>query len=291
METKSILNLLHTFWESEIIADSLYDFLAARQMNNDLKHSIIEIGKMEHGHANVWSKIAKDIHGVAFQASVYLKFKMSLMKVFSFILPLTIFIHYMEHHERNAILGYSQLLGTYKDDENTRKIITNILKEEIGHQWQMMERIAGKGSYIIRAQEAMPGMATGIIETLGLVIGLLAAHSTTLIIGLTGLIAMIGGTIATMSISYISSRGHHDLHEGRTKELSIKREINPTVLRRELESAFIEKGISHETTRVMLDIIGDDAVVLSNLLRAIRLTTEVLEPKETVKTASTFFII
>ena len=291
MEIRKTLNLLHTFWESEIIAESLYSFLSVRYNDDDLKKSIIEIGKMERGHATIWNKIAKDIHGVSFQASVFLKFKILLMKLLSLVLPFTIFIYYMEHQERNAILEYSKLLETYKDDENTRKIITNILKQEIGHEWQMMEQIADKGSYIARTKEAIPGMTTGILETLGLVIGLLAAHSTTLIIGLTGLIAMISGTIAIMSIVYISSKGHHDLHEGRTQELGIKKELNPTVLRRELENALVEKGVSHETARVMMDIIGDDTVVLSNLIKTIKITGESLEPKESVKTTSIFFVI
>ena len=291
MDKKQTLNLLQIFWTSEIVADNLYSSLAARYNDNKLKKAIIHIGEMERGHAHVWNKIATDVHGVSFHVSIFLKIKILLMKLLSFILPFTIFIHYMEHEERNAILEYSKLLDIYRDNENVRKIIMNIIKQEIGHEWQMMEQIADKGSYIVKFKEAIPGMTTGIIETLGLVIGLLAAHTTTLMIGLTGTIAMISGTIAMMSISYISSKGHHDLHEGRVKEIGIKKEVDPTVLRTELGNALIEKGISSETAKLVIDIIGADTIVLSNLVKTIKITGEALTPKESVKTTGIFFVV
>jgi vacuolar iron transporter family protein len=291
MKKKQTLNLLRIFWISEIVADSLYSSLAARYNDNKLKKAIIHIGEMERGHAHVWNKIATDVYGVSFQTSASLKFKILLMKFLSYILPFTIFIHYMEHEERKAILEYSKLLDAYKDNEDIRKIITNIIKQEISHEWHMMEQIADKGSYIVKFKEAIPGMTTGIIETLGLVIGLLAAHTTTTMIGITGTIAVISGTIAMMSISYISSKGHHDLHEGRVKELSIKKEVDPAVLRRELEYALIDKGISSETARLVIDIIGPDTVALSNLVKTFKITGEALTPGESVKTTGIFFIV
>lgn len=289
--TKETPNLLRSFWSSEIISERLYRFLAANYDDPDQQRDILAIGTMELGHAHVWNKIAKDVHGVSFQVSLVIKFKIVLLKLLSLVLPLTIFIHYLEHGEKKAILDYAGLLEIYKDDEKARTIITNVILQEIGHQWQMMEQIADKRLYIVKVKEAIPGMTAGIIQTLGLVIGLLAAHARTLMIGLTGLIAMIGGVIAEMSVSYISSKGHHDLSEGRDKELTIKKEINPTLLRRELENDLAERGISSETIRIILTNIGDDAGVLSSLVKTIRSTAEALHPKESLKTTGIFFII
>jgi VIT1/CCC1 family predicted Fe2+/Mn2+ transporter len=246
---------------------------------------------MERAHAQVWNKIAKDVHGASFQVSLVIKSKIVLLKLLSLVLPLAIFIHYLEHREKKAILDYAGLLEIYRNDEKTRTIITNVIMQEISHEWHMMEQLADKRLYIAKVKEAIPGMTAGIIETLGLVIGLLAAHARTLVIGLTGLIAMIGGMIAETSVSYISSKGHHDFNEGSNKELDIKREVNPTVLRRELENDLIEKGISSETVRLILDSVGDDAGVLSGLVRTIRNSSEALQPKESLKTTGIFFII
>jgi len=291
MKTERNPSLLHKFWQSEIIANRLYSFLAARCKDNERKEIILKIGKMEQGHATVWSGIAKKSHGAPFRVTLSLRAKILSAKLLSLILPFTIFIHYMEHQERNAILDYSKVLEAYKDDEQTRSIIINMIRQEIGHEWHMMEQIADKESYIAKTREALDAMTVGIIETVGLVIGLLAAHSSTRTIGLTGLIATIGGTIAVISISYVSSKATYDLHEGRTREIHVKRDINPAVLRRELELVLIEKGVGSEIVKAMMEIIGDDTTLLSNLLKSIKLAGEVGVPTEAIKTTGLFFII
>jgi len=239
----------------------------------------------------IWNGIAMKSHGVSFRVSFPLRVKILSAKLLSFILPFTIFIHYMEHQERNAILDYSKLLDAYKDDEPTRAIIINIIRQEIGHEWHMMEQIADKESYIAKTREALDAMTVGIIETVGLVIGLLAAHASTRTIGLTGFIATLGGAIALMSISYVSSTAAYDLHEGRTREIRVKKEVNPAVLKRELEWVLTEKGVGNETVKAMMGIIGDDTTLLSNLLKSIKLAGEVSVPKEAIKTTGLFFII
>ncbi|MGD0229568.1 MAG: VIT1/CCC1 transporter family protein [Syntrophorhabdales bacterium] len=292
MGTKETPSLLRTLWSSEIIAESLYGFLAARYDDDDeRKKSIVTIGKMERWHANVWNKLANDVHAVSFQVSLSIKFRIALAKLLSLLLPLTIFIHYLEHSEKKAILDYAGLLEIYKDDEKAKSIIINVIKQEIGHEWHMMEQIADRKLYIAKIREAIPGMTAGIIETLGLVIGLVAARARTLVIGLTGLIAMLGGMIAEMSISYIASKGHRDLDEGRNKELNIKTEVSPAVLRRELENDLAERRVNNETIRLIMDIVGSDAVVLSSLVKTITTGAHVPHPKESLKTTATFFAI
>jgi VIT1/CCC1 family predicted Fe2+/Mn2+ transporter len=291
MTVEGNLSLLRKYWQSEIVADRLYGFLAARCNDPERKEIIAKIGRMEQGHATVWNRIAEKSHGTAFEVTLFLRLKILLGKLLSLILPFTIFIHYMEHQERNAILEYSKLLDAYTHDEDTRKIITNVIRQEIAHEWQMMEQVADKESYIAKAREALDAMTVGIIETLGLVIGLLAAHASTLTIGLTGLIGAIGGLIAIMSISYVTSKANYDLHEGRNRELHVKKEINPAVLKRELEKALIGNGIGSETVKDIVGIIGDDASILSNLVKSMKSMGEVGEPKEAIQTTGLFFSI
>jgi VIT1/CCC1 family predicted Fe2+/Mn2+ transporter len=285
------LYLLHQYWQSEIIADCLYGFLAARSDNIERKEIITQIGRMERGHATVWNRIAAKYHDVSFDVSLLLRLKILLVKLLSLTLPFTIFIHYMEHSERRAILEYSKLLETYRHDEDTHTIITHIIRQEIAHEWQMMEQIADKESYIAKTREAMDAMTIGIIETLGVVIGLLAAHASTLTIGLTGLIAAIGGLFAIISVSYVSSQANCDLREGKTREMHIKKEINPAVLKSELENALVGKGIRSETVKDIMGIIGDDTSILFTLVKSIRMEGEASEPREAVKTSGLFFII
>jgi rubrerythrin len=134
MNAKETLTLLKTFWSSEIIAEKLYGFLAANYDGTDQKRDILAIGAMEQNHADAWGKIAKDLHGTPSPISLVIRFKIVLLRLLSLILPLTIFIHYLEHDEKKAILDYAGLLEIYKHQEETRAIIANIIMEEIGHQ-------------------------------------------------------------------------------------------------------------------------------------------------------------
>ena len=223
MTVEGNLSLLRQYWQSEIIADSLYRFLAARCNDAGRREIIKKIEQVELGHATVWNRIAEKSHGTRFEGTFSLRLRILQGKLLSLMLPFTIYIHHMEHSERSAILEYSKLLEAYKHDEETRKIITSVIRQEIAHEWQMMEQVADKESYIAKAREALDAMTVGIIETLGLVIGLLAAHASTLTIGLIGLIGAIGGFIAIMSISYVTSKANYDLHEGRNRELHVKK--------------------------------------------------------------------
>ena len=108
----------------------------------------------------------------------------------------------------------------------------------------MMEQIADRKLYIAKVREAIPGMTAGIIETLGLVIGL------------------VGGPCP--DTRHRTDRAHRDvrrldrgnvrllhrveritvtLTRGETKNSTIKTEVSPAVLRRELESDLTEKGV------------------------------------------------
>jgi vacuolar iron transporter family protein len=291
MALEGNLPLLRKYWQSEIIADRLYGFLATRCGDAGRKEIISKIGRMEQGHATVWNRLAAESHGVSFDVSLSLRLKILSAQLLSIILPFTIFIYYMEHEERNAILEYSKLLDAYRHDEDTRKMITNIIRQEIAHEWQMMEQIADKETYIEKTREAMDAMTVGIIETLGLVIGLLAAHASTLTIGLAGFLATIGGLFAIMSTSYVTSKATSDLHEGRTREIHVKRDLNPAVLKRELEKALIGKGIRSETVKEIMKIIGEDTSILSNLVKSIKMAGTAGDPKEAIKTSGLFFII
>ena len=285
-----IPRLLRTFWSSEIVAENLYGFLAKRY-GNEQKKTILEIGRMEHGHGNVWNKLAQESHGVSFRVSLFIRMRIALLKLLSLLLPLTIFVHYMEHEEKKAILDYAGLLAFYRDDPEVETIIINVIRQEIGHEWHMMEQIADRKGYIEKVGEAFPALMAGIVGTLGLVIGLSAARAQTLVIGFTGLIGMFGGMIAEMSVSYVASKNQRDFDEGKHKELGIKTEVSPAMLHRELEKDLIERGTGSETTKLIMDAIGNDTVILSNLVKTIRTSANRPHPHESLKTTATFFAL
>lgn len=58
-----------------------------------------------------------------------------------------------------------------------------------------------------------------------------------------------------------------------------------------LEKELLEKGISNDAVGLILESIGEDAGVLSNLVKTVRTTSGTLDPKESLKTTGVFFVI
>lgn len=291
MKKNNSLKSVKSFWKWELITAKLYGYLADRYSNATEKNTILKLRKMELGHAQIWNKIADSAYSISFEQTILIKFQIYMSKLFALILPLTMFIHYLEHQERQAILQYSFFLESYKENEKVTKMIINVIKEEIGHEWQLMEQLADKTEYIIKAKEAIHGLTAGILETLGLVIGLLAVQTTTSIIGLSGLLAGTGGLIAIITISYVSAKGHYDLHEGKAKELSVKTELHPASLNQELKNALVKQGIGPVTAKNIISAIKDNTAVLSQMVQTIKTGVFAVAPREAAVTTSLFFII
>ena len=154
-----------------------------------------------------------------FQVSLLIKSKIALLKLLSLVLPLTIFIHYLEHREKKAILDYAGLLEIYRDDEKTRTIITNVIMQEIRPSMAHDGTDCGQAIVYREGQGSNTGDDGRHHRNTGTGHWFARGPCKHLSDRTDGLIAMIGGVIAEMSVSYISSKGHHDLNEGGNKEL------------------------------------------------------------------------
>ncbi|OLS32079.1 MAG: hypothetical protein HeimAB125_12550 [Candidatus Heimdallarchaeota archaeon AB_125] len=282
---------LKKFWRLELVASALYVFLARRSKKEKNKE-ILEISKMEQGHANVWNNIARSVYGSDFKKNWFVKLRIQFMKIISVFFPKTIFIHYMELGERNAIIQYAKLMESFSEDSRVQRMIENIIRDEVKHEWHMMESIADKGPYIIRAKEALHGLLAGILETIAVVIGFVAAELDILFIGLATLIASVTGLITILTINYLSHKSHYDIHRGEVASLDAKHEIEPKALKTDLVILLEITGIQQKTAEAIVEIIGDDMVILKNMIRSLKqLEQDHLTPKQAVITVGTFFLI
>lgn len=274
-----------------MVASSLYDFLAKRT-GKDRKKGIHKIAKMEKGHANVWNNISKKGYNHTFKPNFSLKVKILFMKIISFIFPKTIFIHYMELGERNAIIEYTKIREVFRDDPKTLEMIENIIRDEVRHEWEMMELVADKSSYIKRAKEAIHGLIAGILETVAVIVGFIAADLDILFVGLATLIATFTGLITIVTISYLSVKSEFDIHAGEVATIEAKHGIEPKALQNDLEHLLVDNGISFEVAKEVVEVIGDDANVLRNLVRTMKLIESGhITPKEAVITTGSFFLL
>ncbi|NPD88940.1 MAG: hypothetical protein HGN29_09450 [Asgard group archaeon] len=291
MSSEKSFQYLKKFWKLEMVASSLYDFLAKRTTKKR-KRGIEKIAKMERGHANVWNNISQKGFDYSFQPNITLKIRILIMKFISFLFPKTIFIHYMELGERNAIIEYTKIREAFREDKKALEMIENIIRDEVRHEWEMMELVADKSGYIRKAKEAVHGLIAGILETIAVLVGFIAADLDILFVGLATLIATITGLITILTISYLSVKSEYDIHVGEIATIEAKHGIEPRALRTDLEHLLVDHGIAFEMAQEVVEVIGDDPDVLRNLVRTMKLL-EVghITPREALITTGLFFLL
>lgn len=291
MASEKSFQYLKKFWKLEMVASALYDFLA-RRTGKKRKKGIEKIAKMEKGHAKVWNNISKKGYNHEFKLNIFLKIRIFLMKIISFIFPKTIFIHYMELGERNAIIEYAKIREVFRDDKKTLEMIENIIRDEVRHEWEMMELVADKSRYIKRAKEAIHGLIAGILESIAVIVGFIAAELDLLFIGLATLIATFTGLITIVTISYLSAKSEYDIHSGEVATIEAKHGIEPEALQNDLEHLLVDQGIEFEVAQEIIEVIGNDPNVLRNLVRTMKLLEKgQLTPVEAVMTTGIFFLL
>jgi len=290
MEKSEVFELVKDFWEDEMIATELYSFLSKKAPKEKAK-LFKAISAMEKNHAIVWNDVATRTFSVTFKAGIKLKIKTFFMKFLAIILPLTFMIYYLELDERKAVLNYSKILNVFKDDKELYDMVERVIKDEIEHEADLTDLILGETSYLSKTKDAIYGMTDSLVEILALVIGLAGVVYNPLLIGLAGLISSVGGTFSMTSGAYLSTKSQNDIYEGKIKEVDVKEEIDPQSLKNDLKHALVEKGIEYDVSEKLVEIIGDDKRVLSNLVKSLSIEEVITNPKEAAVTTGTYYIL
>lgn len=281
---------LKSFWRDEIVASEVYQFTVKR-VKSEKKETFVKFSKMEKGHSEVWNNVAEREGFGSFHYGPGVKIQVFFMKLLSLFLPLPILVNFLEFQERNAIFKYSKFLDIYHEHKKTRNLIERVIRDEFLHETHMMEMVLDRMSYINRSRQAIHGFTLAIMNIFALLIGLIQIIPDPSTLLITGIITVVSGGFVSFASTFISARGYKDIRDNRVNEIAIKEEIHPEALREDLKNILLEKDISDETTNDILEIIGDDYRVLSNLIRSIRSETGGVPPlTSALVTAGYFFI-
>lgn len=288
--SKEDLEKIKDFWEDEILAMNLYRFLK-RKAKGERKQIFEKLSEMEKGHAEIWKTIAKKFFNVEFKPHLSLKIKILFNKLLALITPLTFMIYYLELDERTATLEYSKILSKFESDPQHYEIVKNIIFDEIEHETTFIEMIMGEKSRIAKVKDAIYGMTDSLVEILALVIGLASVIINPLTIGLAGLISAIGGTFSMTSGAYLSAKSQNDIYEGAVKEIEVKDAIDRSTLVKDLELAFIEKGVDKATAKTITEHLKSNPDVLKNLVTSLAIEETPTNPKEVAITTGVYYIL
>ena len=119
-----------------------------------------------------------------------------------------------------------------------------------------------------RLRDIILGGQDGLVNVLGLVLGVAAATQKTSVIIVAGLAATFSESIAMGGVAYTSALAERDYYLAELAREQREIEEVPDVEREEVRQIFRDKGLKGETLeRVVRDITSDEAVWLDVMMR------------------------
>ncbi|MEX0567838.1 MAG: VIT1/CCC1 transporter family protein [Candidatus Njordarchaeota archaeon] len=284
------INKVKEFWEDEIIASSIYRFMSKKSKRKK-KEMFEKLASMEDSHADFWHNFALKYMGRRFKKSIRLRIKIFFYKLLAFFLPVTFMIYYLELGERSATLEYSIILENFEAMPEVYEQIKKIIYDEIEHEANFSEILIGSKSKIASIKDAIYGMTDSLVEILALVIGLAGITGNTLAIGLTGLIAAIGGTFSMTTGAYLSTKSQKDIYEGEISEIEAKANTAPDLLEKDLEVLLREKGLSDSVIQGIIGKMKDDIGALKNMVKHLKVEEEPPSPGSIAKVTGVYYVL
>ena len=284
------LDVVRAFWEDEIIASNLYNFMRRKAKPKD-KDLFKKLSDMELGHAKIWNNLAEKMFNKRFKIGLWLKIKIFFHKLLALIMPLTFMINYLELGEKTATLEYSKFLADVESDADLTKMVKEVIYDEVKHEITFIEMLVGEKSNISKVKDAIYGMTDSLVEILALVIGLAGVIISPITIGLAGLLAAIGGTFSMTAGAYLSAKSQNDIYEGEVMELKMKELVAPKLLKEDIKYSLLDKGVDEKSVEKIVESISDDEGILSNLAKILAVEETPTNPKDVAITTGVYYIL
>lgn len=175
---------------------TVYSAILKTETNPDFRRILTKLTEHERQHYQFWLTVSQQKE---------LRIHPLIVLYYTFIrrvLGLTFMAKFMEHHERNAIKHYSDILE--RIDDNLKGRVREIIEHEQNHEWELInqineEKVKFTGSIIL-------GLNDGLIELTGALVGFSFAFASAPLVALTGFITGIAASMSMASSAYLQAR-------------------------------------------------------------------------------------
>ncbi len=289
---KKIASMLMSFYQDELVSAEFYRFLGNKAKDED-KASFYEMADMEQEHARIW---LEDVAGDEFPLKEGMTFgskiRLFMLKLLAFFMPLSFMVNYLELGERGALQSYHDMLQEFSHGEaKIKQLIEGIMKDEILHEATLTKMILDSSGQISNLKEAIYGMTDSLVEILALVIGLASIMDSLVLIGLSGMLASIGGTFSMVSGAYLSVQTQNDIYEGKVGDLRTKQKVGSKYVAEDLKLGLVEKGLDDNVAEEIANKLSANDKALLGLTEAIVIEEEKGNPGEAAKTTGIYYIL
>ncbi|MGC8663432.1 MAG: VIT1/CCC1 transporter family protein [Thermoplasmata archaeon] len=224
MDRKEFIALSKKYYKGELKDHYVYKKLSEIEKNKDLKNSLKNISMVEKEHSHFFSMLLQS-NGINPENEKVSKFSILFSIFLRYLLGLSLTLKILERGETDAIRKYMDYLKNSDIDENQKKILRNIINDEIFHEdffEESEEKIARRTEKI---RDAVYGMSDGLVEVLASVSGLAPVLVKSLFVAVGGLVVGISGSLSMAIGAYLSVKAQKDYSDSKIKIEKIKNEI------------------------------------------------------------------
>jgi predicted membrane protein (TIGR00267 family) len=208
---------LKRFVKSELFDLTLYEELLKIEKRDYLKNLLSQLIEIEKKHLQFWQKLTETSRSVL---PLSLKIKLGLFLLLRKILGPLATILILETIEIYGIKKYFHLYEKYKNTSLGEKI-REILIDEFEHEDKIVTEKIQKNINIDKIKSIVLGFNDGFVEIFGALGGLLATFENKFLVGVTGLIIGLAGSLSMGSSAYLSAKSERDFEtiEKRKKKI------------------------------------------------------------------------
>ena len=195
--TGEALLLAEKYCIDEYVDYKVYDYLAGRERDPQLREILEALAKEEYDHYLFWKRIVN----MDCKTEVS-KAKLRIISIMRRLFGLTFTLKYLERHEEEVIREYREY-AKYLDGDD-REVLEKIINEEEKHE---SELISGINEAVVKYLSFIAlGIADAIVEITGVHAGFLGATRVTEVAGIAGLIVGVSAAFSMAGAAYLQAK-------------------------------------------------------------------------------------
>ena len=201
--------LILGLYNAEILHGQIYLIFSKQERHQKLKTIMSRLVRLEDYHAGLWAQLLrlnKMQPGKTDQ-----RLKRSAVILFSRLFGIAVAIKVIEHMEGNLHGKFDNLIKEHPLPSDQQKIVDKVRRSEEGEEEHLEAEIVGSNPLFSNIRDVMFGMNDGLVEILGVAVGLAAALQVPILIFAAGGITAISGTLSMAAGAYLSTGYQKDI--------------------------------------------------------------------------------
>lgn len=261
----ALVALAQGFYQDEMRDHLTYLTLAGNERDAHLRELLGRVASMELRHAEFWKHFL-EARAAAVRPPRVQRLRRALLQILQRLLNPKILVALLELGETSAYQNYFRCLKSAPFDERERSELRRIVLDELEHEltFRKQAQRLGAGQHI---RDYVLGMNDGLVEILGAVTGLSAVYAgNPLIVGVSGLVVGIAGSLSMGIGGYISVRSQRQVNEGNRARMEVLFDVAPQMAVEEYRERLIASGLPAEIAEDVVRRMGGNREALARLL-------------------------